>query len=147
MKTLIKNKRAFYEYKIVDKYIAGLKLVGSEVKSIKASKVSIVEAYCYIKNGEMFIKGMHVAEHNVGGKPNNHIPLRDRKLLLNKKEIIKINDTISQKGMTIVPIQIFINETGFLKLEIGIGKGKNLFDKRVSIKEKDLKRELERSSN
>lgn len=146
-KLIVKNKKAYFEYQILDKYVAGIKLQGSEVRSIKASKVSIVEAYCYIKNDEIFIKGMHVAEHNVGGKPNNHIPVHDRKLLLKKKEIVKLRESISQKGTTIVPLEIFISDTGFIKLEIGLGKGKNLYDKRSAIKEKDLKRDMERNSN
>ena len=144
-KLISKNKRAFFEYQILDQYTAGIKLQGSEVKSIKASKVSIVESYCFIVNDEMFIKGMHIAEHKEGGLHNNHIPVRDRKLLLKKKEIIKIRETISIKGLTIVPLSVIISSTGFIKLEIGVAKGKNLFDKRQSIKVKDLKRDLDRN--
>lgn len=145
MKSVTKNKKAYFEYQILDKYIAGIQLLGSEVKSIKASKVSITEAYCFISNGEIFIKGMHVTEHKEGGKHNNHEPLRDRKLLLKKKEIIKLNELISQKGLTIVPLEIILSKTGFIKIEIGLAKGKNLYDKRNSIKEKDIKRDLERN--
>ena len=144
-KLITKNKRAFFEYQILDQYTAGIKLQGSEVKSIKASKVSIVESYCFIVNDEMFIKGMHIAEHKEGGIHNNHIPVRDRKLLLKKKEIIKIRETISIKGLTIVPLSVIISSTGFIKLEIGVAKGKNLFDKRQSIKVKDLNRDLDRN--
>jgi SsrA-binding protein len=139
------NKRAYFEYQILEKLTAGIQLQGSEVKSIKASKVSIAEAYCYIKDGEMFIKGMHVTEHKEGGIHNNHIPVRDRKLLLKKKEILGLAEKMSQKGLTIVPLEIIVSNTGFIKLEIGLAKGKNLYDKRNSIKEKDLKRELERN--
>ncbi len=142
MKSLTKNKKAYYEFQILDKYIAGIQLQGSEVKSIKASKVSITEAYCFIVNDEIFIKGMHVTEHKEGGKYNNHQPVRDRKLLLKKKEIIKLKENISQKGLTIIPLEIILSNTGFIKLEIGLAKGKNLYDKRNSIKDKDLKREL-----
>jgi SsrA-binding protein len=145
MKLITKNKRAFFEYQILNKHTAGIKLVGSEVKSIKASKVSIVEAYCFINNDEIFIKGMHITEHKEGGKHNNHQPVRDRKLLMKKKEIIKLREEISQKGLTIVPLSIIISDTGFIKLEIGLAKGKNLYDKRVSIKDKDQKRDLERN--
>jgi SsrA-binding protein len=145
MKTIVKNKRGYYEYTILEKYVAGIKLQGSEVKSIRAGKVSIVEAYCFIANDEIFIKGMHIAEHKEGGKHNNHIPIRDRKLLMNKKEIVKLKQQISQKGLTIVPLEVILTNIGFIKLELGLAKGKNLHDKRETIKEKDLKRELERN--
>jgi SsrA-binding protein len=146
MKKICVNKRAYFEYQILEKVTAGIQLQGSEVKSIKASKVSIAEAYCYIKDGEMFIKGMHVTEHKEGGTHNNHQPVRDRKLLLKKKEILAFDEKMSQKGLTIVPLEIILSNTGFVKLEVGLAKGKNLYDKRTSIKEKDLKRELERNS-
>lgn len=142
-KVIVKNKKAYFEYSILEKYIAGIKLQGSEVKSIKDSKVSISEAYCFITDGEIFIKGMHVTEHKEGGKHNNHVPTRDRKLLLKKKEIIKLEEKMSQKGLTIVPLEIILSPTGFIKLEIGLARGKNLYDKRTSLKDKDLKRELE----
>ena len=145
MKSITKNKKAYFEYQILEKLTAGIQLQGSEVKSIKASKVSIAEAYCYIKDGEMFIKGMHVTEHKEGGTHNNHQPVRDRKLLLKKKEILGLEEKTAQKGLTIVPLEIILSNTGFVKLEIGLAKGKNLYDKRTSIKEKDLKRELERN--
>jgi len=146
MKSITKNKRAYFEYTILEKYIAGIKLQGSEVKSIKASKVSIAEAYCFISNGEIFIKGMHVTEHKEGGTHNNHIPVRNRKLLMKKKEITKLHEKMSQKGLTIVPLEIILSTTGFIKLEIGLAKGKNLYDKRVSNKEKSLDREIQRIS-
>jgi SsrA-binding protein len=145
MKSITKNKKAYFEYQILDKYTAGIKLQGSEVKSIRAGKVSIVEAYCFIVNDEIFIKGMHITEHKEGGIHNNHNPIRDRKLLMKKKEIIKLNENISQKGLTIVPLEVILTNTGFIKLEIGLAKGKNLYDKRNSLKEKDLKRELDRN--
>lgn len=145
MKSISKNKRAYFEYEILEKHMAGIQLVGSEVKSIRGSKVSMVEAYCFISNGEIFIKGMHITEHKEGGKHNNHNPTRDRKLLMKKKEIVKLQENISQKGLTIVPLEIILSDTGFVKIEIGLAKGKNLYDKRNSIKEKDLKRESERN--
>ena len=145
MKSITKNKKAYFEYQILDKYTAGIKLQGSEVKSIRAGKVSIIESYCFISNDEIFIKGMHVTEHKEGGKYNNHNPTRDRKLLMKKKEIIKLRENISQKGLTIIPLEVILTNTGFLKLEIGLAKGKNLYDKRNSLKEKDLKREIERN--
>lgn len=139
------NKRVYFEYLILEKHTAGIKLQGSEVKSIRAGKVSIVEAYCFIANDEIFIKSMHITEHKEGGKHNNHIPIRDRKLLMNKKEIVKLKQEISQKGLTIVPLEVILTNTGFVKIEIGLAKGKNLYDKRQTIKEKDLKREIERN--
>jgi SsrA-binding protein len=145
MKSITRNKKAYFEYQILDKYTAGIKLQGSEVKSIRAGKISIVEAYCFIVNDEIFIKGMHITEHKEGGIHNNHNPIRDRKLLMKKKEIIKLNENISQKGLTIVPLEVILTNTGFVKLEIGLAKGKNLYDKRNSLKEKDLKRELDRN--
>lgn len=143
-KVITKNKRAFFEFEIITKYVAGLQLVGSEVKSIKASNVSIAEAYCFIQNGEIFIKGMHVTEFKESGTHNNHIPTRERKLLLKKKEILKLDEQIAQKGLTIIPLSIILSTTGFIKIEIGLAKGKNLFDKRQSLKDKDAKRELEK---
>lgn len=145
MKSITKNKRAYFEYQILDKYTAGIKLKGSEVKSIKNSKVSILEAYCFIQDGEIFIKGMHISEHKEGGKHNNHEPIRDRKLLLKKKEILNLKENISKKGLTIVPLEIILSNTGFIKIEIGLAKGKNLYDKRVTLKERDLDRELKRA--
>ncbi len=146
MKFIIKNKRAYFEYTIIDKYIAGIQLQGSEVKSIKDGKVSISEAYCFVTGGEIFIKGMHVSEYKQSGTHNNHIPVRDRKLLLKKKEIIKLSEKILQKGLTIVPLELILSDHGYIKLEIGLAKGKNLYDKRASIKSKDAKKEMERES-
>lgn len=145
MKSIVKNKRAYFEYTIIEKYVAGIQLQGSEVKSIKSGKVSIAEAYCFISEGEAFIKGMHVTEHKEGGIHNNHIPVRDRKLLLKKKEIIKLHEKISQKGLTIMPLEIILNNTGFIKLEIGLAKGKNLYDKKQTIKLRDLDKEFKQS--
>jgi SsrA-binding protein len=139
-KVVVKNKKALFEYQIIERFTAGIKLKGSEVKSIRDSNVTIGEAYCFIFNGEAFIKNMYISEHKQGGRPNNHDPLRERKLLLKKKEIISLNESIKQKGLTIVPLCIILSDTGFVKLEIGLAKGKNLYDKRISIKEKDLKR-------
>lgn len=145
MKLISKNKKAFFSYEILEKYLCGIVLVGSEVKSIRLNNVSIGEAYCFISNGEMFIKGMNISPYKEGGIHNNHEPLRDKKLLLKKKEISKISEVISQKGLTIVPLEIIISTTGFIKIQIGIGRGKNLFDKKQSIKIKDLDREIKRN--
>lgn len=143
-KSVCRNKRAYFDYEILEKFTCGMVLVGSEVKSIKAGKTSIVEGYCYITNNELFIKGMHVTEHKEGGKYFNHEPLRDKKLLMKKKEIIELNESISKKGLTIVPIDVFISDTGFIKIEIGLGRGKKLYDKRNDIKSRDLSREIKK---
>lgn len=144
MKLITKNKRAYFEYSILEKFIAGIQLQGSEVKSIKASKVSIVEAYCTINNGEIFIKGMHITEHKEGGTYNNHTPVRDRKLLMKKKEILKLKEKMSQKGLTIIPLEVILSTTGFVKIEIGLAKGKNTLDKREDLKTKDAVKEIAR---
>lgn len=144
MEILSSNKRAYYEYAISDKFIAGIQLIGTEVKSIKELKASIAEAYCHIINGEIFIKGMHISEYKQI-KYTNHQPLRVRKLLLNKKEINKLAKAIKEKGLTIIPLAIMLSDTGFIKVEIGVGKGKNTVNKKASIKEKDLKREFDRA--
>jgi SsrA-binding protein len=142
MEVIVKNKKASYEYEFIDKFTAGIKLIGSEVKSIRNHKVSISEAYCYIKDGEVYIKGMNISEYKESGIHTNHDPIRLRKLLLNKKEIIKLDEEIQQKGLTIVPISLIINDKGLIKLEIALSKGKKLHDKRDSIKKRDLEREL-----
>lgn len=144
MTLISKNKKVFFEYTILDTIMAGIKLQGSEVKSVRRSEVSISEAYCFIKDGEVFIKGMHIPEFKEGGIHNNHEPLRERKLLLKKKEILKLESNMLQRGLTIVPLCIILSSTGFIKIEIGLAKGKNLYDKRNSIKDKDVKRELDR---
>ena len=141
-KLIIKNKKAYFEYTILDKYIAGIQLKGSEVKSIRASKVSITEAYCFINDGEIFIKGMNISEHSNGGRHNNHIPNRDRKLLLKKAEILKLKEKTAQKGLTIIPLSVIISDTGFVKIEVGLAKGKNTYDKSQAIKIRDLDRDL-----
>jgi SsrA-binding protein len=142
-KISIKNKKAYFDYEILDKYTAGIKLLGTEIKSIRESKASIKEAYCYVDNGEVFIKNMHITEYANGGFIN-HEPYRLRKLLLNKKEIEKIEKKLKDVGITIVPLVMFISEKGYAKLEIGIAKGKKLYDKRESLKQKDTKRDLDR---
>lgn len=146
MKEINHNKKAYYLYTILDKYQAGIKLLGTEVKSIKDSNVSINEAYCHIINGEILLKGMHVAEYKQI-KYTNHEPVRDRKLLLTKKEINKLSKAVREKGLTIIPLSVFISETGLVKIEIALVKGKNSVNKKESIKEKDIKRETERATN
>jgi SsrA-binding protein len=148
MVLIVKNKRAFYEYEILEQYTCGIKLHGSEVKSIKNNKVSISEAYCFIdENLEVFLRGSHITPHKEGGKHFNHVPVRDRKLLMKKKEIIKLKEKIGEKGFTLVPLSVIITDSGFIKVEIGLGRGKKLYDKREAIKTKDLTRENNRQLN
>ena len=142
-KISVKNKKAYFEYEILDKYVCGIVLKGTEIKSIRQNKASIKEAYCYITKEEMFIKNMNIAEYSHGGY-TNHEPLRERKLLLNKNELNKIEKKVKDKGITIVPLHLFLNDKGFAKLEIGVGKGKKLYDKRESLKAKDVKRDIDR---
>jgi len=144
MNILIRNKKAEYEYQILERYTAGIQLLGTEVKSIRDMKASISEAYCHFINNEIFIIGMHVSEYRQI-KYTNHEPLRNRKLLLKRKEIDKLAKSIKEKGLTIVPLFVYLTITGFIKIEIGLVKGKKIHDKRESIKEKDIKRQLEKN--
>jgi SsrA-binding protein len=139
----LKNRSAYYEYQIEDKLVAGMVLAGTEVKSVRESKVSFADAYCFFQDGELFIKGLHIAEYKLG-TANNHVAVRDRKLLLNKKELKKWNEKVREKGYSIIPLRIFFNENGLAKLEIGLGKGKKLFDKRETMKQRDTQREIKR---
>lgn len=139
----IKNKRAHFDYEIGDTFTAGLVLTGTEIKSIRASKASLADTYCIVENGEVWVKGMHVAEYFFGSY-NNHATRRDRKLLLNKKEIAKIVKASEDPGYTIIPIRLFISDRGYAKLVIGIARGKKQYDKRQSIRERDDKRMLDR---
>ena len=141
MKNLIINRKANFEFYVLDRYTAGIQLMGTEVKSIKEAKASISEAYCHIINGEVFLMGMHVSKYKQI-MHTDHEPVRERKLLLNKKEIEKLQKALNEKGLTIIPLAIKLSDSGFIKIEIGVAKGKKSFDKRNSIKEKDLKREL-----
>lgn len=142
-KVNIKNKKATFEYHLLDKYVAGLSLQGTEIKSIREGKANLQESYCTFLNNELFVKNMHISPYSQGTH-YNHEPKRDRKLLLNKRELDKIDVKNKEKGLTIVPVRLFINDKGLAKLEIALAKGKKLFDKREDIKQKDLKREMER---
>jgi SsrA-binding protein len=139
----IRNKKASYEYNFIDKYIAGIVLTGSEIKSIRLGKVNLQDAYCTFLNGDLFVKELHISPY-VMAKEITHEPKRERKLLLNKRELRKLETKNKEKGLTIIPIRIFLNERGLAKLEIALAKGKKLYDKREDIKDKDLKRELDR---
>lgn len=140
----IKNKRASFEYEFLETFTAGIQLTGTEIKSIRAGKASIVEGFCYMKNGELFIKNMYIAEYEQGTY-NNHEPKRDRKLLLNRSELDKLEKKKKDVGLTIVPLKVFINKNGFAKMDIALAKGKKLHDKREDLKSKDARREMDRA--
>ena len=139
----IKNKKAFFEYQILDKFIAGIELKGTEIKSIREGKATITEGYCFFKSNELWIKGMHITEYKLGTYAN-HEPKRERKLLLNNQELNKISKKIQDQGITIVPLRLFISKKGWAKIEISTAKGKKIHDKRNTIKERDIKRDIER---
>lgn len=143
----IKNKKASFEYTFIDKYVAGIQLSGTEIKSIREGKSTINEAFCvFVMNkssNELFVRNMHIA-HYFNGTYNNVAEKRDRKLLLNRKELKKLENKMKDQGLTIIPLRLFINDKGYAKLEIALAKGKKLFDKRDDIKQRDIKRETDR---
>jgi SsrA-binding protein len=139
----IKNRAAYHHYFIEDKYDAGIVLAGTEVKSIREGKVSFADSFCIFQKEELWVKNMHIAEYRFG-TTNNHVAVHDRKLLLNKKELQRLESKIKEKGYSIVPLRMFFNEKGYVKLEIGLGKGKKLFDKRDTIKKRDTEKEIKR---
>jgi SsrA-binding protein len=140
---VIKNKKASHDYEFLEKFVAGIKLSGTEIKSIRLGKATIADSYCFFNNGELFIKGMHIAEY-WWGNLNNHDPLRERKLLLNSRELRKIERKVKETGLTIIVIKVFINDRGLAKAEIAISKGKKEYDKRETLKRKDAAREMDR---
>lgn len=139
----IKNRSAYFEYFIDDKYTAGIMLTGTEVKSLRTGKASFNDSYCIFIKGELWIKSFHIAEYTFGNL-NNHEPLRERKLLLSKRELKKIETKLKEKGYTLMPLRLFFNEKNLAKVEIGLGKGKKLHDKRETIKQRDTDREIKR---
>ena len=141
----ISNKRASFEYEFIETFIAGLCLKGTEIKSIRSGKANLTDSYCTFNRGELFAKGVHISEYEKATH-FNHDPRTDRKLLLTKRELKRLERKIKERGFTIVPVSMFINENGWAKLKIALAKGKKVYDKRESIKEKDLKRENERFS-
>ena len=141
----IKNKRVSFEYFILERLVAGIQLSGTEIKSIRQGKVSLADSYCQFVEGELFVKEMHIAEYNMG-TVYNHEPKRDRKLLLTKRELRKLENKTKEKGFTIIPTLLFINEKGLAKLEIGLARGKHFYDKRDSLKKKDIQREIDRDA-
>jgi len=142
----IKNKRAGFEYFLLEEFTAGIQLTGTEIKSIRLGKVNLVDAYCVFENDELFVKNMHIAEY-VYGSHYNHEPKRDRKLLLTKKELRKLSNKVREKGFTIIPVQIFINDKGLAKLDIALARGKHFYDKRESLKKKDVQKEIDRNNS
>lgn len=140
----IKNKRASFDYEFIDTFVAGLVLTGTEIKSIRLGKASLVDTYCYFAKGELWVKNMHIAEYFYGSY-NNHAARRERKLLLQKKELKKLERSTKETGFTIVPTRLFINEKGLAKLVIALAKGKKQYDKREALKEKDDKRMMDRA--
>lgn len=139
----IKNRQASYEYELLDKYIAGLVLTGTEIKSIREGKVNLQDGYCYFNNGELLVKGINITPY-AQGTHYNHEATRERKLLLKRSEIKKLEGKSEEKGLTLVPVRLFINDRGYAKLEIALARGKKLHDKRDSIREREAKRELDR---
>lgn len=140
----IKNKRAEFDYLVIDKFTAGIVLTGTEIKSIRNGKAGLVDTFCFIHNGEIWVKNMYIAEYDFGSF-NNHVSRRDRKLLLNKKEIFNLQNETKSPGFTIVPLRLFINEKGLAKMVIALCRGKKEYDKRATIKEKDDRREMDRA--
>lgn len=137
----VRNKKAKFEYHLIDKYTAGIVLKGSEIKGIRTGKVSLAESFCLFINDELWIRDMHIAPYEMGSF-HNHAAKADRKLLLNKRELKKLEAGNKDTGVTIIPVHLFINDRGFAKVQIALAKGKKLYDKRQDIKEKDLKREM-----
>jgi SsrA-binding protein len=139
----IRNRSAYHEYFIEEKFDAGIVLLGTEVKSIREGKLNFADSFCVFFKSELWIRNMHIAEYRFG-TTNNHIAVHDRKLLLNRKELRKLENKLKDKGLTIIPLRVYINEKGLVKMEIGLAKGKKLYDKRESIKERDTNREIKR---
>ncbi|RYD50707.1 MAG: SsrA-binding protein [Sphingobacteriales bacterium] len=137
----LKNRPATFEYAIEERLTAGIVLTGSEIKSIRMSRVSFADSYCFFHKDELWVKGLHIAEYANAGYAG-HLPVHDRKLLLTQKELRKWSQKIKEKGFTIVPLAVFLNDKGYAKMEIGLGRGKKLHDKRDSIKERDMQRSL-----
>ncbi|NVK26495.1 MAG: SsrA-binding protein SmpB [Flavobacteriia bacterium] len=141
---LIKNRKARHDYEILETYTAGLKLLGTEIKSIRQGKANLVDSYCYFSEGELYVKGMHIAEYD-HGNIFNHDPLRDRKLLLSRRELDKLSKKLKDQGLTIVTLRMYLSDRGWAKLDIALAKGKKTHDKRDTLKEKQMKRDIDRA--
>ena len=140
----IRNKRATFDYEILEEYIAGVVLYGTEIKSIRMGKASMVDSYCYFADGELWIRGVNISECS-WGTCNNHVPKRDRKLLLTAKELSKLSRSLQDKGLTVVGLRLFINERGLAKIAIGLARGRKSYDKREYLKANDAKREMDQA--
>ena len=140
----ISNKQVFREFEILERYIAGIQLTGTEIKSIRQGRVSLSDSWCFFEGDELFVRGMHIREYDMGTH-GNHEPLRDRKLLLNRQELYKLQKKVKERGFTIVTIRLFLTNSGLAKLDIGLARGKAIYDKREDIKKKDLNREMGRN--
>ncbi len=139
----IKNRKATFEYELIERFVAGIKLVGTEIKSIRGGKVNLTESYCQFIRNELYVINLHISEYELG-TCNNHIARRDRKLLLHKKELLKLDKKVKESGLTIICTKLFVNDRGLAKLEIALARGKKTYDKRESIKTKDAKRDMDR---
>lgn len=137
------NRKAYHEYNILDIYEAGIELFGTEVKSLREAQANLKESYVIIRKNQAWVSGMHINPYSNTGH-DGHDPIRNRRLLLNKREIFKIKQAIDQKGLTAVPLKLYFNNNGWAKLEIGLAKGKKIYDKKSSIKERDIKRDMQR---
>ncbi|MBO5882543.1 MAG: SsrA-binding protein SmpB [Alistipes sp.] len=140
----IRNKRATFDYEILEEYIAGIVLVGTEIKSLRLGKASLVDSYCYFERNELWIRNVNIAEYT-WGTCNNHVPKRDRKLLLNRKELNKLQRSLQDRGLTVVGLRLFLNDRGLAKVAIGLARGRKSFDKREYLKENDAKREMDKA--
>ena len=140
----IRNKRATFDYEILEEYVAGIVLVGTEIKSLRLGKASLVDSYCYFERNELWIRNVNIAEYT-WGTCNNHVPKRDRKLLLNRKELNKLQRALQDRGLTVVGLRLFLNDRGLAKVAVGLARGRKSYDKREYIKENDAKREMDKA--
>lgn len=143
-KVNIRNKRATFDYEILEEYVAGVVLVGTEIKALRAGKASMVDCYCYFDKGELWLRGLNISEY-AWGTCNNHVPKRDRKLLLNRRELDKLQRSLQDKGLTVVGLRIFINERGLAKVAVGLARGRKSYDKREYLKANDARREMDQA--
>jgi len=140
----IRKKRATFDYEIIEEYVAGVVLVGTEIKSIRLGKAALTDSYCYFEDGELWIRGVNIAEY-AWGTCNNHVPRRDRKLLLNRKELDKLQRSLQDRGLTVVGLRMFLNDRGLVKIVVGLARGRKAYDKREYLKENDARREMDKA--
>ncbi len=140
----IRNKRATFDYEIIEEYVAGVVLVGTEIKSIRLGKAALTDSYCYFEDGELWMRGVNIAEY-AWGTCNNHVPRRDRKLLLNRKELVKLQRSLQDRGLTVVGLRMFLNDRGLVKIVVGLARGRKAYDKREYLKENDARREMDKA--